>query len=136
LLLGLVFVSPAANAQRASQPVQQTCENIDPSTERACADRRIAGKEQSLEATFPWAMQSVRENFACYGQRDKRSDPSYLRRSETARTQYVDNDCKVQAACGGASNSAISDRERHYENALDKRIQSLRHLADGAIGAG
>jgi uncharacterized protein YecT (DUF1311 family) len=91
-------------------------------------------KEQLLATTYRQAMKSVRANFARYGQWDIRSDPSHLSQSQSAWKQYVDNDCKVRAAFGGGSNSSISDREMAcYEEALEKRIEALRSLADGRL---
>jgi len=43
----------------------------------------------------------------------------------------------VQAAFGGGSNPSISDREMDcYEDALDKRIELLRQLADETLNVG
>jgi len=99
--------------------------------------RTIERKERLLQATYKRAMQSVRKNFARYGQWDERSDSAYLTRSQAAWRQYIDNDCKVQAAFGGGSNPSISDRQMDcYERALDQRIDFLRQLADESFGVG
>jgi uncharacterized protein YecT (DUF1311 family) len=130
-------VGGLSSAAPGAQPANSDCSNISPIVERECLGRRIAAKERLLGATFRLAMQSVRKNFARYGQWDKRSDPIYLTRSQAAWKQYVDSDCKVQAGFGGGSNPSISDREMDcYEGALDKRIEFLRQLADGTFGVG
>ena len=131
-------ISPYSNAVWAAEPAPTaSCLNIDPFAERQCASKRIAAKERLLQATYSRAMRSVRKNFARYGQSDNRSNPVYLTRSQGAWKQYVDNDCKVQAAFGGGSNRSISDREMDcYEDALEKRIELLRELADGTLNVG
>jgi uncharacterized protein YecT (DUF1311 family) len=131
-------IAPLFSAVRAAEPASTaSCSNIDPFAERECASKRIAAKERLLQATYRRAMRSVRKNFARYGQSDNRSNPAYLTRSQAAWKQYVDNDCKVQAAFGGGSNPSISDREMDcYEDALDKRIESLRQLADETLNVG
>jgi uncharacterized protein YecT (DUF1311 family) len=126
-----------ADPVRDEKALTASCDNIDPFAERHCVSKRIAAKERLLEATYKRAMQSVRKNFARYGQWDRRSDPVYLTRSQSAWKQYVDNDCKVQAAFGGGSNPSISDRELEcYEDALDKRLKVLRQLADETLNVG
>ena len=141
LLLAVALASSIplhSSVVRAAEPARtNSCADISPIVERECASKRIVAKERLLKATYRQAMKSVQKNFARYGQWDKRSDPVYLIRSQTAWKQYVDNDCRVQAAFGGGSNPSITDREMEcYEDALDKRLELLRQLADGTFGAG
>jgi uncharacterized protein YecT (DUF1311 family) len=129
-LLLLSTAAPAAATSDQTRPAD--CSNIDPFAARKCVGARI---ERLLQATYRRAMQSPRKNFARYGQLDKRSDSAYLTRSQAAWKQYVDNDCKVQAAFGGGSNPSISDRQMDcYERA--QRIDFLRQLADETFGVG
>jgi len=135
--LGLLLLSTAAAAAASDQTRPADCSNIDPFAVRKCVGARIERKERLLQATYKRAMQSVRKNFARYGQSDNRSNPVYLTRSQAAWKRYVDNDCKVRAAFGGGSNPSISDREMDcYEDALDKRIELLRQLADETLNVG
>jgi len=135
--LGLLLLSTAAAAAASDQTRPADCSNIDPFAVRKCVGARIERKERLLQATYKRAMQSVRKNFARYGQWDERSDSAYLTRSQAAWKQYIDNDCKVQAAFGGGSNPSISDRQMDcYERALDQRVDFLRQLADESFGVG
>jgi uncharacterized protein YecT (DUF1311 family) len=138
-LLGcaVLLLSAAPSVAAPDQAGPTDCSSIDPFAVRKCVGARIERKELLLEATYKRAMQAVRKNFARYGQSDNRSNPVYLTRSQAAWKQYVDSDCKVQAAFGGGSNSSISDREMYcYEDAVDKRIELLRQLADETLNVG
>jgi len=136
LALVVLAVIPLTAAV-AQQSASDSCENIDPLVGRECISRRMEAKERRLAAIYPQALAAVRRNFARFGREDDRSDPDYLVRSQDAWKRFVANDCKVQAAFGGGSNPSISDREMDcYEEALDKRIEFLRQLADGSFGTG
>lgn len=115
--------SPAANAR-------DRCSHIDPSTERACINRRIAGKEREMGRLYTRALAAVRASYRRYGDEDSRTSPEFLRRSQAAWRQFVDSNCAVRAAYDGGSNSSISDRETDCrEGELDRRIAFLRQLA-------
>ncbi|MDV3456304.1 lysozyme inhibitor LprI family protein [Sphingomonas sp. HF-S4] len=133
----LVLAAIPSSGAAARQSIGASCDNVDPFVERECVDRRIEAKKRRLASLYTEALTAVRGNFARYGSQDNRSNPDYLMRSQMSWTQFVDNDCKVQAAFGGGSNSSISERETGcYEDALDRRIEFLEQLADGSFGTG
>lgn len=128
LLLGL-----SAGPVAAQPPAPDPCSNIDPSTERDCFGRRIAGKEREMDRLYAGALAAVRTSHERYGSGDSRTSPDFLRRSQAAWRLFADGNCSVIAAYGGGSNSAISDREMDcYEAELDRRIAFLRELAEGS----
>jgi uncharacterized protein YecT (DUF1311 family) len=131
--LALTLGHPAAAAQPLAPNPSDRCSGSDPSSERACIGRRIAGKEREMGRLYARALTAVRASNRRHGQEDGRTGPDFLRRSQAAWRQFVDSNCTVRAAYGGGSNSSISDRETACREAeLDGRIAFLRQLATGS----
>jgi len=125
--------APAISA--APTKTEQECGNINPQTVRSCLSRRIEAKEQHLGTVYTRALAAVADGFKKYGGFDNRTDPMFLRKSQAEWVRFVEDDCTVQAAFGGGSNSSISDRLTDcYEGELDRRIAFLEQLADGSFG--
>jgi len=83
------------------------------------------------------ARSRVAEGFKKYGDWDDRTHPKFLEASQAEWRKFVDDNCTVIGAFGGGSNSAISDRIGDcYEEELDRRIDFLREVAEGSMGAG